>query len=139
MRTISTLPQRYVEFDELWKRFAEAELAFSGTEQPEEHQTVRGVPCIHRAGGSVAVRVQRCLLSDLHQDEGAEHGVRAHHPFDADPRLPGHFDRRISNTADVCFNSWLQRGIGTLTLVEVVHFLGPRHKTKDCKSAESSK
>ena len=53
------------------------------------------------------------------------------HPSGAYLRPPLHFAQRISDTAAVYLDYLLQRGIRTLTFIEVVHVLGAWNEEKD--------
>ena len=113
-----------------------AELRASVVVRAEEAVMVTVVPGEHGAGVCVGPGGQHGLsVGDQNQQQGMEHGVGAN-PSGAHPRLPDHFARRIADTAAGCFDFLLQKGIQTLSFVEVVHVLGAWHENKDRISRE---
>lgn len=110
----------------------EVELAAPGAGRSEKYPIVPGVLGVHRAGVSVAVRVQHGVRVGFRDRHGnAALGLRDR-PSDADPRPSAHFAQRILDTAAVCFDSLLQQGIRILTFGEVVSILRAWHGPKDC-------
>ena len=120
--TMSPPPQRYVDFEELWKQSVDAALGVSSAGRAENDQTDPAVTGVQRSGGCWGTRVE-CGVRIGPQDE-----------YDDTERvggdLPVHFARHISDTAAVCYHNLLQQGIRTLTFVGVVHVLGAWHEEK---------
>ena len=127
---MSQPPQRYVDFEELWKQSVDAALDVSSAGRAENDQTDPAVTGVQRSGGCWGTRVE-CGVRLGSQDEYDD-------TERVDGDLPVHFARHTSDTAAVCYHNLLQQGIRTLTFVEIVHVLGAWHEEKDLRLREAN-